>query len=273
LTDLPTLGVYDVVLGILFMMSFVSLAVSISLYPVLTRLRLDESDSAKKDEATTLAVGHLVRYISILLFPLAIIATMNSERILFFLFGTSYSGYPDASLSFSILLIVYVLWGITYAFHTVLRSMGEIRFFIAAGIGIIIIEIIACWYLTAMFGLLGAVSVRVVYVILLFVISYIRLRQRDIHLTRTSLYSVSKILTASLVAALVVYLTTPDNIVFFGLMTFVALLLYILCLFGIREIKVIDFRMLRILFPERSHKIITRIETSYLKEESSMVPN
>ena len=70
LTDLPTLGVYDVVLGILFMMSFVSLAVSISLYPILTKLRLGESDGTKKDEATTLAVRHLVRYISIMLFPI-----------------------------------------------------------------------------------------------------------------------------------------------------------------------------------------------------------
>ncbi|GAG65881.1 unnamed protein product, partial [marine sediment metagenome] len=127
LTDLQALGVYDVILSILFMMSFLSLAIATSIYPVLTRFRLkaDQREDIKKKIGT--AVSVLARYILILLVPISVIVSMNSSIVLASLFGSSYATYPNAVVSFSLLVLAYSVWGLTYALHTVLRSLSEAK--------------------------------------------------------------------------------------------------------------------------------------------------
>ena len=81
LTDLQALGVYDVILSILFMMSFLSLAIATSIYPILTRFRLkaDQRGDIKNEIGT--AVSVLARYILILLVPISVIVSKSRLNI------------------------------------------------------------------------------------------------------------------------------------------------------------------------------------------------
>ena len=71
-----------VILSILFMMSFVSLAVASALYPVLTRYRLRVEEEIDPNQVIGSTVSILARYILILLLPVSMIAAMNSGIIL-----------------------------------------------------------------------------------------------------------------------------------------------------------------------------------------------
>ncbi|MFW9814185.1 MAG: oligosaccharide flippase family protein, partial [Candidatus Thorarchaeota archaeon] len=122
LTNLEALGVYDVIVGLLFLMIFLSLALATSIYPILTRIRLKTAHDGDFRDEISWAVSILVRYILILLIPFSIIISMNSNLVLTSLFGISYSTYPYANISLSVLVLAYSVWGLTYALHTVLRS-------------------------------------------------------------------------------------------------------------------------------------------------------
>lgn len=265
LTSLPTLGVYDVLLGVLFMMSFVSLAVSTSLYPVLTRIRHSASGSGATDQATSLAVTMLVRYILILLLPVSVIAAVNAETVLLVLFGPSYAHFPGASLSFAMLAGFYSLWGLTYALHTVLRSMGEARFFWVVGLSVIVIEIVGCWQLTISFGLLGASVVRCLYITLLVVTASVRAKQIGVRVNRIVLKSALRIGAASLISAGIVWLVSPSGLVSTLLVLILAWTVMAVLLFLFREVQAIDFQVARSVLPKRLHGLVSRIERLYFR--------
>jgi O-antigen/teichoic acid export membrane protein len=177
ITDLASLGVYDVFLRVLYMLSLVSLTIASAIYPLLTRFRLKLENQDKDETDMGDAITNLVRYILILLVPLAVIVALNPYVVLEILFGTQYAAYPDATLAFSLLIIAYALWGVIYGVHTSLRAMGEAKFFVVAGLGIIVFEFIGCWYLTSVLGLLGAAIARALYILVLFLASWGRLVQ------------------------------------------------------------------------------------------------
>ncbi len=263
LTDLATLGVYDVLLGILFMMSFVSLAVSTALYPVLTKLRLSYTAEGEPNNFGY-AVGMLLRYVAMLLVPVAVIAALNARIIIQVLFGLSYADFPNASLAFSLLLLSYALWGVTYALHTVLRSMGESRFFLLAGLGIIVFEILVSWSLTSLYGLLGSALTRSMYIVLLFALSFARIRQRGVRSLGHVPVSVVKIISASIISGFVVWWIAPSSFLSLVLWLGISLIVYIFLLFAVREVNTLDFQVARHLLPQRLHGLVDWIEHKYL---------
>ncbi|MCF2137583.1 MAG: oligosaccharide flippase family protein [Candidatus Thorarchaeota archaeon] len=263
ITDLSSLGVYDVLLGILFMMSFVSLAVSTALYPVLTKLRLNHT--AEGDlRGFGDAVGMLLRYIIMLLLPVAIIAALNAHIIIQVLFGASYANFPNASLAFSLLLLSYAVWGIVYALHTVLRSMGESRFFLLAGLGIIVFEIMACWYLTSLYGLLGSAITRSLYIMLLLILSLARIRQHGIRGIGRVSVSVAKIGFASVISGVFVWWIAPVSFLSLVIWLGASLGIYVALLFLIHEVNPLDFQVARHLLPLRLQGLANWIERKYL---------
>jgi O-antigen/teichoic acid export membrane protein len=243
LTDLSSLGVYDVLLGALFLMSFVALAISTSLYPVLTNVRLGLAGIEDGSQEMGRVVAALLRYVMILLLPISIIVSLNSGPILDLLFGSAYASFPDASLSFSILIVSYALWGATYALHSVLRSMGEARFFVVVGLAVIAFEILGCWYLTQWLGLLGSALIRSVYILLLFLTALGRTRQKGVSGLSSVLVSVLKIVVISLISGMLVAFIAPTDA--FGLLFWLALafLLFVVMLFAVREVNELDFRL------------------------------
>ncbi len=110
LTDLAALGVYDVFLRVMFLSSLVSLTIATSLYPILTRVRLDSSDGDDGNSMNNVVLL-LVRYVLMPLLSLSIIFAMNSFQVISVLFGPSYTTYPNALLAFAILLVTYSVWG------------------------------------------------------------------------------------------------------------------------------------------------------------------
>ena len=263
LTDLTALGVYDVLLGILFMMSFVSLAVSTALYPVLTKLRLNYASEGESDNFGY-AVGMLLRYVALLLVPVAIIAALNSYIIIQVLFGSSYADFPDAAFAFSILLLSYAMWGVVYALHTVLRSMGESRFFLIAGLGIIIFEVIVSWILTSTYGLLGSAITRSLYILLLFLTALVRARQLGIRRLGNLSVSVLKIIAASAISGLFVWWIAPTSLVALAFWLCFSLVVYAVLLFVVREVTESDFQVARHLLPQRLHGLLNWIEEKYM---------
>jgi O-antigen/teichoic acid export membrane protein len=263
MTNLGTLGVYDVLLGVLFMMSFVSLAISNALYPVLTHQRSIESDSENGDGSVGLLAAHLVRYITMLLLPLALIAAVNSYPLLRLLFGPPYADFPGAALSFSLLVMAYVLWGITYALHTTLRSLGEARFFALIGIVVIVFETIGCWYLTGLLGLLGAAIIRALYILVLFVSSFMRLRSRDIRLPRHMRGSFLRVVIASGVGSLPILLASPEGLVEFIFWGVMGLASYALLLFLLREVNELDFLVAEAILPGDLKRLVRWIRGLY----------
>jgi len=264
LTDLSTLGVYDVLLGLLFLLSFVSLAVSTSLYPLLTRIRQMSSDAGVGHETTSLAVAMLLRYILILLLPVSMIAALNAGPILLVLFGPSYAQFAGASLSFAMLAVFYSLWGLTYALHTVLRSMGESRFFWAVGLSVIVIEVVGCWQLTLLFGLLGASVARCFYITLLLLTAIVRTRKVGVRVGRLVAKSAVRVGLASVISAVVVYLVSPSGLISMLLVVALAMLLLVGLLFLFHEIQAFDFQVARSVLPTHVHGLVNRIERLYL---------
>ncbi|MHA2353657.1 MAG: lipopolysaccharide biosynthesis protein [Candidatus Thorarchaeota archaeon] len=265
ITDLAALGVFDVILRILYMLSLVSLTIASSIYPILTRIRVS-LDSEGEDWGREMGnvITNLVRYILILLLPVAIIAALNSSIVLEVLFGVSYATYPNASLSFAILVLSYALWGVIHAIHTTLRSMGEAKFFIAAGLGVIAFEIIGAWYLIMWLGLLGSAIIRSLYVFLLFIASWGRLRQKGVRGLGTIGISVLKVGFASVIAGCFVYLVQPAGVFDLVFWILCGAALYFLLLFGFREARALDFQIARSVLPMRLHGVVKKIERTYL---------
>lgn len=261
LTDLATLGVYDVFLRVLFMLSLVSLTISTSLYPILTRVRVQLEEGRNYEEMGNV-VAILVRYVLLILLPISIIVALNSRAVLMILFGTPYADFPNASLSFSLLVLAYALWGVVYAIHTILRSLGEAKFFIIVGFGVIVFEIVGCWYLTALFGILGTSIIRVAYIVLLFVSSVGRLRQLGVRGFEGAANSISKILFLSTLCGVIVFLVSPTGLVEIVLWVSLAGIFYILLLFVVREVTELDFRVARAILPDG---LVSRIENYYFK--------
>jgi O-antigen/teichoic acid export membrane protein len=267
LTDLATLGVFDVFLRILYMLSLVSLTIASSIYPVLTRIRLRLQEDEDWGESMGTVIVALVRYIIILLLPVAVVVALNSHAVLEILFGLSYADFPDATLSFSLLVLIYALWGVIHAIHTSLRSMGEAQFFIAAGIGIIAFEIVGSWYLTAWLGLLGSAITRTLYVLLLFLASWGRLKQKGVRGLSGTVSSVVKVGVASFLAGLLVFLASPIGIIELAIWLLLAIGVYFLLLFVFREVKVIDFQLARAVLPRFMHGLLKRIENVYFRSK------
>jgi O-antigen/teichoic acid export membrane protein len=265
LADLAALGVFDVILRILYMLSLVSLTIASSIYPILTRIRvsLDGKDWGREMGNV---ITNLVRYILILLMPVAVIAALNSHVVLEVLFGISYATYPNASLSFAILVLSYALWGVIHAIHTTLRSMGEAKFFIAAGLGVIAFEIMGAWYLILWLGLLGSAIIRSLYVFILFIASWGRLRQKGVMGLGTIGVSVLKVGFASVIAGYLVYLVQPTGIIDLLFWVLCGAALYFLLLFGLREPRALDFQIARSVLPMRLHGIVKMIERRYLRD-------
>ncbi|MFW9844483.1 MAG: oligosaccharide flippase family protein [Candidatus Thorarchaeota archaeon] len=265
LTDLASLGVYDVILGILFMMSFLSLAIATSIYPVLTRYRLNTDEEEDIENEIGNAVSVLARYILILLIPVSIVVSMNSHIVLSSLFGLSYADFPYAAISFSLLILSYSVWGLTYVLHTVLRSLSEAKFFVVTGVGIIFFEIVGCWYVTSWFGLFGSALIRVMYIILLFLSSWMRLKQKGVSWIRSTVPSFGRITFAALAAGIIVLLIAPQDLVSLLISLAIAGTIYILLLFGLREVIELDFRLARAVLPRFMHGVIDRMQRVYEK--------
>ncbi len=263
LTDLQSLGVYNVILGILFMMSFLSLAIATSIYPILTRFRLKTVEGGDIKSEMSVVVSILARYILILLLPISVIVSINSNIVLATLFGNSYATFPGASISFSLLVLAYSIWGLTYALHTVLRSLSEAKFFVVTGIGVIIFEIIGCWYFTSWLGLFGSALIRTAYIILLFLASWIRLKQKGISWLKSTIPSFGKIIVAALIAGVLAFFMVPQNIISLIVSFAIAGVIYILLLFILREINELDFRLARAVIPSSMHGVVNRIQSIY----------
>ena len=267
LTNLAALGVFDVILRILYMLSLVSLTIASSIYPILTRIRVRlESEGEDWGRGMGNVVTNLIRYILILLLPVAVIAALNSYIVLEVLFGLPYAMYPNASLSFAILVLSYALWGVIHAIHTTLRSMGEAKFFILAGLCVIVFEIIGAWYLILWLGLLGSAIIRSLYVFLLFIASWGRLRQKGVTGLGSMGASALKIGSASVLAGLLVFFMQPIGVIDLVFWTLCGATLYTLLLFAFREARTLDFQIARSVLPAKLHGVVERIERAYSKD-------
>ncbi|MHA2207755.1 MAG: oligosaccharide flippase family protein [Candidatus Thorarchaeota archaeon] len=267
LTDLAALGVFDVILGILYMLSLLSLTIAASIYPILTRIRVGlDSEGEDWGRAMGNVITNLVRYILILLLPIAVITALNSHIVLEVLFGLSYAVYPNASLSFSILVLTYALWGVIYAIHTTLRSIGEAKFFIVAGLGIIAFEVIGAWFLIMWFGLLGSAIIRSLYVFLLFLASWGRLKQKGVIGLSSVGISALRVGAASTIAGLLVFLVQPTGVIDLAFWVSCGVALYVLLLFVLREAQALDFQIARSILPAKLHGVVLRIERAYSRE-------
>jgi O-antigen/teichoic acid export membrane protein len=263
LEDLVALAVYDVILSILFMMSFLSLAIATALYPVLTRYRLKAEEVGDSSQLLGPVVSRLSRYILVFLMPVSLIAALNSRIILNILFGAAYADYPFAALAFSMLVISYAIWGLTYALHSVLRSLSETRFFILSGTGVILFELIGCWYLTYMLGFIGCAIIRCLYIGILFLAAWARLRQHKIYWARLTIRPAVKISMAASIAALVTFILNPVSLPSLVFGVFASSFVYFFLLFLLREVSRQDFAIAKAILPTALHGVIDLVQRNY----------
>ena len=264
LVNLTALGVYDVFLRLLYMFSLLSLAIATSLYPLLTRARI--SSEHKDSERFNETVLVITRYILLFLMPIAVIVALNSRLILITLFAPGYAAYPNATIAFSILVLAYVLWGVVYGFLSVLRSLGESRFFIVSGLTVIGFELTASWYLTAQLGLLGSAVARALYITLLAIIAIHQLRHREIRKFRSLSGTLLRASFASTISGLLLFVVSPSNILTVILWFLVSFFLYLILLLLIGEARSIDFQIARALLPSRWEGMLDKLESRLLGE-------
>ncbi|MGV9169626.1 MAG: lipopolysaccharide biosynthesis protein, partial [Promethearchaeia archaeon] len=263
LTNLSALAVYDVFLRILYMFSLVSLTVASATYPILTRIRVD-LENAEDEEIPGRSMGEvvttLVRYILILLLPAGTILALSSHAFLEILFGAQYANYPHASLSFSILVLSYVIWGVVYGLHAVLRSMEEKTFFVVTGVLVIGLEIVGSWFLISWFGLLGCALIRCSYIVILLLTSTGRLWQKGVRGFASISSSLLRISVSSLIAGLVTFFLAPPGIFGLVIVAALSLVVYLILLIVSREPRELDFRIARSLLPSALHWPIDKVE-------------
>ena len=226
------------------------------------RISVDQGQS--NSEQIGWAVSQVTRYILLLLCPIALVIALNSNSILNLLFGSAYASFPNAPLALSLLVVVYVLWGIVYLLHTVLRSLGEKRFFLVTGIGIIVFELISAWSLTGLLGLIGATITRVFYVVLLFLLSLGKITQKKVKLDFSSLSTVPRIVLASLTSGIVLMLASPFDLLSLSVWLGISILVYLLLLLLLRAVTRFDFRLAKSVMPQFLHGLIERIERRVL---------
>jgi O-antigen/teichoic acid export membrane protein len=207
----------------------------------------------------------LLRYVLILLIPVSVIVSLNAREILVLLFGSSYADYPNAAISFSLLVISYAFWGMVYAAHTVLRAMGEARFFLAVGLSVILFEIMLCMFLTSFLGLLGAALTRSAYILVLLITALARLHQKGARGLGVLGKSFIRIGLSAAIPGLLVRLIPVSGFLWFIYWLIVALLTYVLLLFLSREVNELDFRLAHSLLPTRTHGFLDRLKRFYLK--------
>ncbi len=266
LSNLATLGVFDVFLRVLFMLSLISLTISTSIYPLVTRFRVNLEKEEQGVNQMGAVTATLLRYIFMIIGPVAIIASLNSYTIIAVLFGSTYADFPNAALSFSILVLSYALWAMVYGIHTILRSMGEAKFFVVVGVGLIAFEIVACWYFTSYFGLLGTSIVRSMYIILLFVSSLGRLHQKGVEGFAVVTKSILRIGIISFICGLVVVFAFPYNFITLLIWILLSAMIYLGLIFFTREIIDLDFKIVKAIIPSKLHSIIDRIRSRYMNE-------
>ena len=266
LSDLATLGVFDVFLRVLFMLSLVSLTIATSIYPLVTRLRVKLDEEEQGTNQMRIVTATLLRYIFLIIGPVAIITSLNSHTIIEVLFGSAYADFPDASLSFSILVLSYALWAMVYGIHTILRSMGEARFFVVMGLGIIAFEIVACWYFTSLFGLLGTSVVRSLYIVLLLVSALGRLRQKGVGGFTVVTKSILRIGVISVICGLLVVFAVPYDFITLLIWVLLSGVLYLVLIFLTREVIDLDFTLAKAILPSKIHSVIDRIRRGYMKQ-------
>ncbi|MFW9979147.1 MAG: oligosaccharide flippase family protein [Candidatus Thorarchaeota archaeon] len=270
---LEALGVYDVLLGVLFLMSFTSIAISSSLFPYLTKYRLSIESAEDRDNSFSYGVSTLARYVIIVLMPISITLALNSYRTIEIIFGLSYASYPNASFSFAILAVAYSLWGLTYSLFSVMRALSESKFFIYSGLFVILFEIAGSWYLTQLFGLLGSVLIRVFYILTLYSLTWIKLRQLGIRWKNRISLSIVKVLFSALVAGLLLYYMNPYDLISLALFFLISILVYIFILFLVGEINELDYIITKKVFPSFLQPAIDFIFEVYRKGRGWQKPD
>lgn len=266
LSDLATLGVFDVFLRVLFMLSLVSLTISTSIYPLVTRIRVKLDEDGQSANQMGVVTATLLRYIFLIIGPVAIVASLNAHAIISVLFGSAYADFPNASLSFSILVLSYALWAMVYGIHTILRSMGEAKFFVVAGVGIIAFEIVACWYFTEYLGLLGTSIVRSLYICLLLITALGRLHQRGVEGFAVVIKSILRIGLISVICGLLVFFAFPYNFITLLIGILLSGMLYLVLILITREAIDLDFTIAKSILPSKMHSAVDRIRNSYMKK-------
>ena len=106
-------GIYGVAYRSAIALSFIPLAVHISMVPVISRLFGEGSDSVERN------VGRLFRYNLILSVPLGVGGTLFSWKIIPIVFGSQYS---EASLIFAVLIWSLVLSFMRFPFNTLFEA-------------------------------------------------------------------------------------------------------------------------------------------------------
>jgi len=270
--NMNSLGVFDVLLRFLQIFSLLSLSISTSLFPFITRKRVELESSQDHNSGIASIVYNLIRYVLIILLPIAIVSAINSHSLLLLLFGSNYAEFPNAVLSFSLLLMTYTLWGVVYSIYTVLRSMGQGRFFLISGILIIVIELSTSMYLISKFELLGASITRSIYVFLLFLIAYAKLRELGISKLGKIIPSLLRILLASLAAGLFVWLLSPEGIIPMLISMVMAVGIYFALIFLLKEAIESDFRTVKLVLPSMFHSFIDKLWIYYNKYKKEVPP-
>ncbi|MHA1216765.1 MAG: hypothetical protein ACTSPX_05535 [Candidatus Thorarchaeota archaeon] len=144
--------------------------------------------------------------------------------------------------------------------------MGEAAFFLVTGLAIIVFEVLGCWYLTSLYGLLGSAIVRCAYVFLLLVASLVRVRQRGIRGLSRLARPLLKVSVASILSGLFVLFMGPRNLLECAVWCCLGLLIYAVLLLLLREVRDVDFRVARHILPTRLHGVVNAVERVCLGE-------
>ncbi len=269
LTNLSALGVYDILLGLLFMLSFFALAVSTSVYPYLANAIVQDDDELEQVKLEY-AISKILKYLFIFLLPISMVIMFNSATILEILYGTSYSNYPNAGISLALLSFGYVFWGITYSFHNTLRSLGEKRFFLTIGISVITFEIIACWFLTLWLGLFGCAIVRVIYITILFLSAWKKITTYGVYPFKYSVHTLIRVFPLSIAISFLILVARPISLLQLVVFVSSGFLVYLISLILLRTFSNSDFVLVKQILPSFLHNTLDFMQRNFATNDNDL---
>lgn len=254
--DLSALGVYELVLKGIGVISVIWATIDVIILPVFS-----EAYGQMGGTKITSLLKKALRYLALMFFPAALGLAAISKSVMVLLFGWQYA---NGSLPLAILSIFSIITAFNIIMSSTLKSIGETKFFIYTSLFSIIADSFLVITLAPSYNVFGAIAGRIASAIITFIYTSNKLRSRiRVDVDFGGLWK--SLLASLLVVAVLVlfenfYVTSLVSPLIVAVEIGLGLLSYILGLALLRALNVEDFQLLRQIMPKSLSKILNLFE-------------
>lgn len=245
------LGVYDLAVRALAPAGLIATSTSTTLFPALSEIY-----GRGGEESFSKALSTSTRYLTMLVSPVCFGLAIVSEDYLTFLFGWK---SDTASLSFSILCIVFILYAYAALFTSALRALGKTRSIAKVWFTCLGINLLFAYILIPPLNVLGAALSRAAMFVASFLLMLYQIeREVDVKLDLQALTKslMSTLAMAGILVLTRTFLSSGFVLVNLGVAASIGFVVYIVSLLALKGFRREDFDLLRRVLPKPFHPVV-----------------